>query len=169
MFAGSQHPQIQKLSVLAVLGYSVWEDLRSRKIKNKTVLISFAICAVMAVTLGGLPALGWGLVSVMLALLASTPLFMAKVLGGGDVKIFAAVSVLLSAPEVVYTLLASLIWGALLGVLSAVLRGQGKALFQNVFAIFMRVKPQESQLHKIPYSVALLFGYLSQHLAGGLW
>ncbi len=169
MFQGFAHPQIQKLSILAVLGYSVWEDLRSRKIKNKTVLVSFAICSVMALVLGGLPALGWGLVSVALALLAATPLFMAKVLGGGDVKIFAAVAVLMSAPEVVYTLLASLLWGALLGVLQAVLRGEGKALFHNVLAIFMRSKPQESQLHKIPYSVALLFGYLSQSLAGGLW
>lgn len=169
MFQGFAQPQLQKISVLAVLGYSVWEDLRSRKIKNKTVVISFAVCSVMALVLGGLPALGWGLVSVMIALLASTPLFMAKVLGGGDVKIFAAVSVLLSAPEVVYTLLASLIWGALLGVLQAVLRGEGKALFHNVLVIFMRAKPQESQLHKIPYSVALLFGYLSQSLAGGLW
>ncbi|MEO0336107.1 MAG: hypothetical protein AAF202_06925, partial [Pseudomonadota bacterium] len=64
----------------------------------------------------------------------------------------------------------SLFWGALFGVLRAILLGQGYVLFYNMVGLVKRERPSEALLTKIPYSVALFFGwmtYLSIRQLGG--
>jgi Flp pilus assembly protein protease CpaA len=150
------------LFVSTSLAASVWGDLRSRKISNRLVIATFVVAVAYLSIRGGLGSLGTGLISTVLAFAITLPLYLTKVLGGGDLKIFTAAATLMSWQVVVATAIAALFWGSLLGVLRALLSGQGKSLYHNLFAIVVtRTKPAEQNLHKIPYSVALLFGYLS--------
>lgn len=98
---------------------------------------------------------------MMTAAAAVFPLYLLRVFGGGDVKLLLAASVMMSWKEVLITLFASMIWGSLLGVLQVFLKGQGKAFAHNLLAMANRAKLQEASVHKMPFTVALLFGYLT--------
>jgi prepilin peptidase CpaA len=150
------------LIVCSSFGLSLWSDLRSKKISNHLVISCFALSVLFLFLHGGASSLGNGLISTALAFAITLPLYLTKVLSGGDLKIFVAVATLMNWQAVIITAIAALFWGALLGVFRTVLSGQGKALAHNMFAIVIaRTKPAEQNLHKIPYSVALLFGYVS--------
>lgn len=162
-------PAYAKLS-LAGLGLlaGVIEDLRLRKVRNQvSVAVLTAGLIFVGVTEGG-SGLITSLISMMTALACILPLYTLRALGGGDVKIFVAVSVLLSWKAVLITILSSMIWGSLLGVIQVILKGEFKQFASNIMGIFMRVKPAETSLHKVPFTVALMFGFLtSLVLTGG--
>lgn len=155
--------------ITAGFAISVWDDLRRKKISNTLVVSLFAVAAAYLFFRGGLGNLGTGLLSGLLAFTMTLPLYMGKVLGGGDIKVFTAASLLMNWQVVCVTLLAAFIWGSLLGLLRTLLSGQAKNLFHNLFAIVaFKAKVQEDRLHKIPFSIALIFGYLSSFVYLGV-
>jgi Flp pilus assembly protein protease CpaA len=158
---------IQAGIALLLLFAAVVDDLKTKKIHNVLVIA----CAVIALAFLGLksgPAsYVTALISLTTAVIAILPLYLTKILGGGDLKFFAAVSLLLSWQGVLVTLLTSVIWGSVLGVLMVVMKGQGKAFAANLVSLAHRVKPEANQLHKVPYSVALLFGYMTHLILSG--
>jgi Flp pilus assembly protein protease CpaA len=83
-------------------------------------------------------------------------------------KLFLAVSVLLNWQQVVIALIGSLIWGSLLGIFQVVLKGEGQAFLQNLFAIFRRVKVPAQKTHQVPFTIALLFGFLTSFVWTGV-
>jgi prepilin peptidase CpaA len=146
---------------------SVVDDLRTKKIHNTLVLsclaISLIFIGVSHGTAGYMPAV----ISLATAAVAILPLYLTRILGGGDLKIFAAVALLMSWQGVVITLLTSVIWGSVLGVLMVVMKGEGKAFAANLMSLAHLTKPKEAQLHKVPYSVALLFGFMTHLVLSG--
>lgn len=155
-------PAYAKLS-LAGLGLlaGVVEDLRLRKVRNQVSVVVL----VVGLTFVGITEGGSGLinsvVSMMTAMACILPLYVLRALGGGDVKIFVAVASLLSWKAVLITILSSMIWGSLLGLFQVILKGQFKQFAENLLGIFMRSKPRAENLHKIPFTVALMFGFLT--------
>lgn len=153
-----------------LLGAGVIDDLRSRKIHNKLILIigGLSLVSVYALphdrdilhtTLQTLiaPWLAFGL-----AFILTLPLFGLKVWGGGDAKLFLAVSPLLIWPEIPIFLLTSLAWGAVLGLIRILLSGRMMQMFANLSQLILHRQPvNEQHLTKVPFSVALFFGFLS--------
>ena len=159
---------LQTGMALLVLLAGVIDDLRSRKVHNQVVLVGFVFglgCVMATQGLSGLMVAG---LSFMTALIAILPLYLLKAVGGGDVKLFIAVSVLLNWQQVLIALLGSLIWGSVFGVLQVVLKGEGKAFLHNLFAIFNRAKIPEAKKHKVPFTIALLFGFLTSFVWTGV-
>lgn len=149
----------------AVLGVAAIDDIRSRKVHNWLVLLSAAITLVTVVALDGwsrLPhSLGYGAFAFALGL----PLVLARALGAGDLKIFTVFGFATDWNAVFFTLVYSLIWGALLGVFRAVLQGQFVPLMQQTFFLAVGQKKLATDSpHKIPYTIALFFGWLT-HLS----
>lgn len=145
------------------------DDIRSRKVHNRLIAGIFISSLIVVTIVDGKIGLLDSLFSILTAFISVLPLYLLKALGGGDVKLFTAVSPLLTWKAVLVMLLGSLVWGALLGLFQVLLKGQGKALVQNMLGIFLRNKPAEQNLHKIPYTIALLFGFLtSLKIAGEL-
>jgi len=146
---------------LLVLLAGVADDLRSRKVHNQIALLGFVFglgCVVAVQGLSGFMVAG---LSLLTAIAAVMPLYAMKAIGGGDVKLFLAVSVLLNWQQVLIALLGSLIWGSLLGIFQVILKGEGKVFLQNLFAIFKRTKLPEQKTHKVPFTIALLLGFLT--------
>ncbi len=95
--------------------------------------------------------------------IALTPLFFFGALGAGDLKLL-AVFCLLTSPLISTTVLAySLFWGLLIGLLKLMFAGQLTTFAQS---LILR-NPQASQ-QKIPYTVAILLGWLSFLSVGGV-
>lgn len=147
------------------------DDLRSRKVHNVLVLSLLAAAAAASLFFrgweGSLPGLG----AMLLALIVTLPLFMGRVLGGGDVKLFAVFSLAVDPAIMFWTLAYSFVWGALFGLTRAALQKQLLMLVRNTYNIARKQRVQVQEIHKIPYTFALLLGWFTQLTlmrAGGL-
>jgi Flp pilus assembly protein protease CpaA len=145
----------------AMLLIAVILDLKSKKVRNPITISMLAISLLAQVSLHGLSALPIAFASFATAFVICLPLYLMKIFGGGDFKLLLAVSPLLYWKSILVIVAASFVWGALLGLFRALLDGQGKVLFQNMLGIVTRSKTQATQLHMIPFTVALFFGFIS--------
>ena len=138
------------------------DDVRSRKVHN--VLLLALLPVVVLATLyfrgfdGSLPGLG----AFLLALVMTIPLFAIGMLGGGDVKLFAIFALTVDPSSMFWTLVYSFFWGAMFGVTRATLSKQLPVLVRNTTRLGMRQRLQPQELHKIPYTFALLLGWFTQ-------
>lgn len=151
-----QRPDILALAVLAA---GVADDLLTRKIHNALVFPALILCFLAA----GFER-GWlqPLTSVGLTLVIGLLLFKFKVWGGGDAKLLIAVSPLLIFVEVPIYILWCFIWGAALGLIQAALNGRLTSMANNLGVMLAHRKAvEEKHLVKVPFSVALFFGYLA--------
>ncbi len=136
-------------------------DLRSRKVKNSLVIVSAIIAIGVHFYFSGTQGLVDGGLAFVTALALTLPLVLARVLGAGDMKLLAAFALSLNWYAVFVTVVGSLFWGAILGVTRAILAGQGLTMVKNTVAILKGVNSQTLQTTKIPFTVALLFGWLT--------
>lgn len=157
-----------------VLLAGVIDDLRSRKVHNYLVLTLAALAFTTTFIFGGLPGVKEGLLAFLTALAIGIPLTLARVVGAGDMKLLAAFALATNWSAVVTVSVASVFWGALLGVVRALLGRDLGTLMATTWLVMKRQKPEAQTLHHIPYSVALFFGWLT-HLTlsrlppGVLW
>lgn len=155
----------QTLSVLLptlIIFISMFSDLKTKKVKNSLVLTMGVLAFAVAVGLEGWKAVPWSLLSVSTVFFFGFPLFIMGVLGAGDVKVLMAFSVLVSWDAAIFVGVSSLVWGAALGVAQSLVAGQGKTLVLNAWGVFRHQKsPERSELHFIPFTVAMMFGWAS--------
>lgn len=138
------------------------DDLRSRKVHN-WLTVGLAVFALLVVGIVfKLAGLQQGALGAGLAFALCLPLFMAKIMGGGDLKLFTAFGLATDWNTVFWVLIYSFIWGALMGVFKALLSGAGMQLLKNTMSLLARnVDKEKLELQKVPYTVALFFGWLT--------
>ncbi len=144
-----------------ILLSGVIDDLRCRKVHN--ILVLFCLLAALT-TVGiqsGYMALPYALLSGVITLIICLPLVIAQVMGAGDMKLLMAFAVATGWSSALWVLIYSFLWGALLGVFRAILRGEGRLLLFSTIHVAMLKKASPLPLQKIPYTVALLFGWLT--------
>lgn len=138
------------------------DDVRSRKVHNVLVLALLALVALATLYFRGFDGSLPGVGALLLALVITVPLFAIGMLGGGDVKLFAVFALALDPTSMFWTLVYSLFWGAMFGVTRATLSKQLPVLVRNTTRLGFRQKLQPQELHKIPYTFALLLGWFTQ-------
>jgi prepilin peptidase CpaA len=151
--------------VLIVLAAAVVSDIKTKRVDNRFVLGAFAIGTLFQVMTAGSPGL-WALgSSVLTAIVLGLPLYLMRIFAGGDFKLLVAISTLLDWKTMITVILSSLVWGAVLGLFQTIIQGNLKVVFNNLIAIFLNIlsrkKPQLTQLHAMPFTVAILLGFLS--------
>jgi Flp pilus assembly protein protease CpaA len=153
---------------LLVLLAGVADDLRSRKAQNQIALLGivFGLGCVLAVQ--GLSGLMMAGLSVLVALTAIIPLLLMKMVSRGDVKLFVAVSVLLTWQQILLALMGAMIWGSLIGVGQILRKGEGKVFLKNLCTVFTRTKLQTQQVHQVAFPMALLCGFLTSFAFTGV-
>ena len=137
------------------------DDLRSRKIHNKLLLFLLPFVLIAAFFIGGVKALVAGFFLAVLVLLCGIPLNLVKFIGGGDLKLLVVLSFTMHWSAFVYTLCYALVWASLLGLFKVILDKQLKHFILNLFIIVKFRSIEKSSLHTIPFSLCLLFGWLS--------
>ncbi len=138
------------------------DDLRSRKVHNSLVLTLFALTVAASLYFRGPQESLPGLIAFGLALLITVPLFATRILGGGDVKLFGVFALALDPINMFWTLVYSIIWGAVFGVTRAALEKQLMMLVRNTYRTASRQKVQAQEIQKLPYTFALLLGWFTQ-------
>lgn len=157
----SQSETLKIFLAAAMMLIGVFDDVKNQKVHNKLVIAFFIISFLVVFLLDGSAGLFVGLASLVTAILFGVPVYMLKVFAGGDLKILIAISPLLLWKNIIILLLSSFFWGAILGVLFVVLKGNYKQFLANMYLLVSKTKPQANLTHKIPYTVALFFGLLT--------
>ena len=138
------------------------DDFRSRKIHNAVVLPLLAFVLVANFYFRGFDGSMIGIGALLLALVATIPLFAAGIWGGGDVNLFAVFALAVDPTSMFWTLLYSFIWGAIFGLTRAALQRQLLTLVKNTYKLALRQRVQMQEIQKIPYSFAILLGWFTQ-------
>ena len=165
---GSQGGKMILLSSLSlfvstfILLAGVVDDLLYKKIHNWMVLAALTLALVTQFYIGGTTAVGWGILSALVAASLCLPLVLTGMLGAGDMKLLMAFGLVTTIPIVIGVTLLSLFWGTVLGLLQSLLRGEIKSLFMNTVNVARFKKIESEDYHRIPYTIALFFGWLTQ-------
>lgn len=112
---------LQGVLLGGLLTASVGWDLRTRRIPN-ALTGAFLLAALLLAACHGPASVGLALLGMAAAGLA-LPLWAARLLGAGDVKLLAAVGALLGPTPLLWTLLGTAIAGAVLAALTLARRG----------------------------------------------
>lgn len=156
-----------------VLVGAVVTDLRARSVFNTYLLVSAAAVLINNFAFFGLSSIQTGLLGFGMAVVMTMPLFIARILGGGDVKLLFVLGLGTSYPTIMNVTLWSFMWGALVGLIYAIISGSGKKLVLNTVNIVRGRKPAPTEIHRLPFAVAVLLAWMT-HIAllqrgGVLW
>ena len=147
-------PQWAALLLIALLLAAAAEDAVRLRISNITVLLAIVAAVIAAIVVGPTLAL-WQNLAVFAALLAAgTPMFAAGKLGGGDVKLLAAVGLWFNLKGALWMLLDVVLAGGILAILIIALRSLGWSEKMRRRAVILRAGGG------IPYGVAIAAGAL---------
>ncbi len=147
---------------LALIGASVIDDFRSRKVHNSLNVTIFIVALIGSFIHLGFSGSTQILVSIFAAISFCLPLYLMRALGGGDFKLLLALSPLMSWPAVGWTLVFSLVWGTVLGLMIVIVKGEMLSFLRNLTSLALRNPVAKENLHKMPYTVAILLGFLTQ-------
>ena len=145
-------------SVLLVAGI---DDLRSRKIHNKLILALLPLVLIALLFIRGPLGLLPAFTGMLAALVLGLPLTFLKVIGGGDFKLLIVFGMTLNAAAVFYSFLCTLPWALGLGLLKMALDKNLKDFAKNLKSLSRMKNPDHKNLHSIPFSIALIFGWLT--------
>lgn len=144
-----------------ILFAGVVDDLRSRKVHNWLFLTCTAVAIIFEFSQSGLAGLNHAFLGFIAGLLALLPLVLAKVIGAGDMKLFAAFGAVVGWSIIIDVAILSLVWGAVFGLIQVAVKGQLVATFKNMFALISMKDRKSIQLHKMPFTIAIFFAWLS--------
>lgn len=154
MNLAAQAPLWLALVFALLLIVAAAEDALRLRISNLTVGLVI-VAAVTAAIIGGVQLSLWQNAAVFAVLLiAGTPLFAAGKLGGGDVKLLAAVGLWFSLKGAATMLLAVMLAGGVLAIIVLILRAFSWSEAARRRAVILRPKGG------IPYGVAIAAGAL---------
>ena len=138
------------------------DDLRSRKIHNMLILFLLGLTMCSALFFQGFPWLFPAFLRFLMALCFTIPLVLLKVIGGGDMKLYAVLALSLSSPRLLFlSLICAFFYGAALGLLKVILDKKMGLLYLNFLSLLKFKKPSLETLHSFPFSISLFLGWLS--------
>ena len=164
-------PSYLDLAVLLLVGIAATTDLQSRRIPNRLLLAG--LLAALVLHLGaGAPVAGllWGFLGAATGLLLFMPLYCARGMAAGDVKLLAAVGAFFTPLGVAQIALATVCLGGVLALAVVIVRGRLRVLLLNVAALLrpwlMRLvgmpavaEPMPAaSVGNLPYGVAIALG-----------
>lgn len=112
-------------------------DLRFRRIPNVLTFGAAAGAAGYYVAASGVPGIGWSVAGWLVGGLLFLPLFALRGLGGGDVKLMAALGAWVGPGAVVWLALYAALAGGVFALAVALGRGYTRKLFSNVWSMLM--------------------------------
>lgn len=119
----------------AVLVIACITDLRTRRIPNVLTLPAMVAGLLFHLATGGVSAAGWSLTGCALGALLFFPLFALRGMGGGDVKLLAAVGAWLGPSQVMMAALATSIAGGAIAIAVAMAHGYLRTAVSNLWML----------------------------------
>jgi Flp pilus assembly protein protease CpaA len=159
-------PLVKIFAALVGLAFSLWSDLKNKTVSNKTNLIIFGVGLLFCLIEGPSQWMDFA-ISFLTAAAFALPAYYMKIFGGGDTKLFLALSPFLSGGGVLEVFVASVIWGAILGLILVISKSKLSDFIVNLKMLLLKQRPIEQNLHRMPFSVAITFGFLTHLVLQG--
>jgi prepilin peptidase CpaA len=151
--------------------FGSFEDIRIRKIPNRLTYFGFIAALVLRLFMLGLPGLKDGVIGTLVGGGLFFFLFLLGGMGGGDVKLMAAVSAFTGVTQIVNLLIASAIAGGVMGVGLMLYKQRTLATIRNTLLLIqhhltagLRPHPilnvQQAQTMRVPFAPAIAIGTL---------
>lgn len=150
-----------------ILVWAVIEDMRTRKFSNRSFIIACAIALVAAISTSGIRELLPATMGFGAGIVLFLPLVLIGIIGAGDMKLMAAVGILIGWDAVLWTGVYGIVWGGVFGVAQILIRKQGRTLVDNLTSLAITRSKSGLQLHHIPFTAPLLLGWLSHLVLSG--
>lgn len=165
---GNFFAMVKTMVATAILGWAVFEDLRTRKFSNRTFLIATAIGLILEIASGGFREIIPASLGFASGVVLFLPLVSLGIVGAGDMKLMAAFGVLAGWNAVLWTSAYGIVWGAIFGVFQVLAKRQGKLLLTNLTTLTLLRTKSGVELHRIPFTVPLLLGWLTFCVLSGI-
>jgi len=143
---------------LVQLLYSVYLDLTTAKFPNKYFLTYLGMNILLVLIFRGFGGLGLSLITMGVAVLVLAPIYVVRMLGGGDIKLMFAMSPLLLLNEFLGFMVMSFVWAGVFGLFRSLLGGNLRALLSNTMLVGRKVTVAQETM---PFTVGILLGWLS--------
>ena len=172
---------VRDIAVVALLLICLLSDVKSRRIPNWATLPGIALGLMLNLVLGGWPGLRMSAIGAGVGFGALFLLFMLGWMGGGDVKLMAAIGALKGYPFVVSALVYSILVGGFIGIAVLVwnrrfwpaMKGIALFLLSRVFRSIPTHELDPEKMQKVPFGIAIVVGTVwagvVSHFAGPLW
>lgn len=156
------------ITATSILLAGVIDDLRSKKVHNWLFLACAALAISVGVATAGFAGFNIAMIGFVSGIVALLPLVLLKVIGAGDMKLFAAFGAAVGWGTTFDVAIWALLWGAIFGLVQVAIKGQLKATLLNVLTIAQFKDRKGLELHKIPFTVALFMGWLTDLVHRGV-
>lgn len=138
-------------------------DLKSGKFPNWLFVVSSGVALLLNfLQMSSLLSLIHSLMGALILFCLLVPFVFKRAFGAGDAKLMAAFCLFTSFSTGFSVVIYSLFWGLLIGIFRLCSAGEMKT-----FAQAFILKTPQTHVHKIPYTFALLLGWLSFLSRGG--
>lgn len=135
-------------------------DLWTKKIPNPLLLAFTGVSLILVGTTQGLGALPWALLKTLISFLFLLPIYILRIIGGGDVKLVLVLSIIMFLENLLYTVCVSFICGGILGLVKSVVDRKFYILLWNLRSILKREPYYRDNLNFFPFSVSLFLAWL---------
>ena len=161
--------KFQAIAALVVVGIAAITDLRSRRVPNILTLTAAVVAFAFHGFSSGWPALVMSLGGWVVGLMLFMPLFLLRGIGGGDVKLLAAIGAWLGPIPTIWVALFAALAGGVLAVIVSAYHGYTRQAFTNVWGLLsywriMGIRPhpaltlESSKSPRLPYAVPMAAG-----------
>ena len=154
-------------SASLILAAAVVDDLRTRKFHNWLFLVCVALAALSVLVSAGVAGFPMALLGALAGFAIFLPLVLMKIIGAGDMKLMVAFGLAAGWDAVLPVAGWGLAWGAVFGVLASIFRGHARTLVYNMVSIVVVRERKGLELQKIPFTVAIMMGWLSHLVLRG--
>jgi prepilin peptidase CpaA len=160
---------VVNIFVGTLLALACITDLRTRRIPNVLTLSAAGLALLFHLVTGGPSAAGWSVAGWIVGALLFLPIFALRGMGGGDVKLLAAVGAWLGPTQVAVAALATSVAGGVIAIVVALGYGYLKQAFSNLYLLLLHfhvvgVRPLEQvTLHgtkgpRLAYAIPIAIG-----------
>ncbi len=147
-----------------LLCISAYTEIKSRRIPNWLTLGTLLTALASSFIVGGSTMFKFSLIGFLVGTAAFLPFCLAGVLGGGDLKLMAAVGAIVGYPTVFWALYYTVLAGGLIALAYAIWNGVFFSTLSELFKILTGRKKRNSQGLKkvptVPYGIAIALGTL---------
>lgn len=115
--------QYVKLAInIVLMTFALASDIRTYKIKNRLVSIFIVIGIAINVVLKGKEGIGFSLIGMVVPIVVLFLLYYLKMLGAGDIKLFAAIGAIMGVKFILYAMVYSFLAGGMIALFIMLVR-----------------------------------------------
>jgi prepilin peptidase CpaA len=145
-------------------------DIRNNKIYNMVLLPFIIVGLLLNFIFGGMHRGVDSLIGGIIPIIVFAPLFIFKMLGAGDIKLFSTIGFLMGWNFLLNNIIYSFIAGGIVSIIVIVIRKNFLKRIKYFFSFLFNLILSKSMLDyekgngKFPFAIAILFGTISQLL-----